>query len=93
MGSVPNGSPPFSTHSETAPERADATIAGMTELGEAEIANAQATTLLVEVDSRLGWEPSMEYMTDRVHLEWKAAQLRRALDEEIPEFRRKLSEA
>jgi hypothetical protein len=26
----------------------------------------------------------MEYMTDRKHLEWKIAQLRRVLDEELP---------
>jgi hypothetical protein len=78
---------------ETDPERADALIAELTPLGEAEIANAQATIPLVEADSRLGWEPSMEYMTDRAHLEWKIAQLRRVLDDEIPEYRRKLSEA
>lgn len=59
-------------------------------LGEAEVANAQATIPLVEADSRLGWEPSMEYMTDRVHLEWKIDQMRHVLDEEIPEYRRQL---
>lgn len=56
-------------------------------LGEAEIANAEVTIPLVEADSRLGWEASMEYMTDRVHLEWKIAQVRRVLDEEIPAAR------
>jgi hypothetical protein len=65
----------------------------MTQLGEAEIANAQATIPLVDADSRLGWEPSMEYMTDRAHLEWKIAQMRLVLEEEIPEYRRKLSDA
>jgi len=59
----------------------------MVRLGEAEIANAQATIPLVEADSRLGWEPSMEYMADRAHLEWKIAQLRLVLDEEIPAYR------
>jgi hypothetical protein len=33
------------------------------------------TIPLVEMDSRLGWEPSMLYMTDRRHLEWKLRQL------------------
>ena len=33
------------------------------------------TVPLVEADSRLGWEPSMLYMTDRRHLEWKLRQL------------------
>ena len=56
----------------------------MQELAEAEIANATAAIPLVELDSRLGWEPSMEYMTDRAHLEWKIAQAPRVLDEEIP---------
>jgi len=52
-------------------------------LAEAEIANATSAIPLVELDSRLGWEPSMEYMTDRAHLEWKIAQVRRVVDEEI----------
>ena len=77
---------------ETDPERADAIIAEMTRLGEAEIANAQATIPLVEADSRLGWEPSMEYMTDRAHLEWKIAQLRLTLEAEIPAYRRTLGD-
>jgi hypothetical protein len=58
----------------------------MTRLGEAEVANAQSAIPLVEEDSRLGWEPSMEYMTDRAHLEWKIAQLRRVLDHELPTY-------
>ena len=59
-------------------------LASMKTLAEAEILNAQETIPLVEYDSRLGWEPSMEYMTDRVHLEWKIAQVRHVLDVEIP---------
>jgi hypothetical protein len=53
-------------------------------LAEAEILNAEETIPLVDYDSRLGWEPSMEYMTDRAHLEWKIAQVRHVLDVEIP---------
>ncbi|MCC6442843.1 MAG: hypothetical protein IT210_05225 [Armatimonadetes bacterium] len=59
------------------------TLQEMRKLAEAEIANAEATLPLVEADSRLGWEPSMEYMTDRAHLEWKIRQLRRVLDSEM----------
>jgi len=70
---------------ETDPIRTETLLAEMRQLGEAEIANAAETIPLVEADSRLGWEPSMEYMTDRAHLEWKITQLRRVLDEEIPE--------
>ncbi len=38
---------------------------------DAERANAEAAIPLVENDSRLGWEPSMEYMTDAEHIRWK----------------------
>ncbi|MBQ4516405.1 MAG: hypothetical protein II978_06415 [Clostridia bacterium] len=37
----------------------------------AERANAETAIPLVENDSRLGWEPSMEYMTDAEHIRWK----------------------
>lgn len=76
---------------EVKPDRANAILDDMVRLGEDEIENAQATIPLVEADSRLGWEPSMEYMTDREHLEWKIRKLRNVIDEEIPECRRKLS--
>ena len=59
----------------------------MTALAEAEIANVSTAIPLVEFDSRLGWEPSMEYMADRLHLEWKIAQVRAVVDEEIPAYR------
>ena len=38
----------------------------------------------LEYDSRLGYEPTMEYMTDREHLEWKIAMTERALTELEP---------
>ncbi len=75
---------------ENEPDEANAILDEMVTLAEAEIANAEATIPLVDADSRLGWEPSMEYMTDRSHLEWKIAQVRAVIDEEIPEFRRSL---
>ena len=42
-----------------------------------EILNAQNTIPLVEKDSRLGWEPRMEYKTDRRHIEWKIRHMSR----------------
>ena len=40
-----------------------------------EEANVRETIPLVEADSSLGWEPSMFYVADREHLEWKLRQL------------------
>ncbi len=45
--------------------------AEMKEIAAAEIQNALDTVQYVEFDSRLGFEPSMEYMTDKAHIEWK----------------------
>ena len=53
-----------------------------------EIKNAENTIPLVEVDSRLGWEPSMEYMTDREHIEWKIRLENYILDYELPRIRK-----
>jgi hypothetical protein len=39
-----------------------------------------------EADSRLGWEPSMEYMTDPDHLSWKIRQVKRTIEGEIPGY-------
>ena len=54
------------------------------EIGAAEIANVEATLPLVDFDSRLGFEPSMSYVGDRAHLEWKLDVMKRILEEEIP---------
>ncbi|MGI6538831.1 MAG: hypothetical protein ACOX22_11130 [Caldicoprobacterales bacterium] len=59
----------------------------MTKIGEAEIKNAEATIPLVQVDSRLGWEPSMEYMTDEYHIRWKIKQVRMVLNSELPAYK------
>ena len=63
----------------------------MEELLYRELKNTEATIPLVEADSRLGWEPSMLYMTDRWHLEWKIRQVRYVLDYEIRKHRTSLS--
>ena len=46
-----------------------------------ELQNVEDTIPVVEKDSRLGWEPSMEYVCDRWHLEWKIRQVHSALRE------------
>ena len=51
------------------------------ELAIRECENARRTIPAVEYDSRLGWEPSMEYMCDKEHLLWKIDCTRRALAE------------
>ncbi len=57
------------------------------EIGKHELVNAEATIPIVEADSRLGWEPTMEYLGDADHIRWKLAHLRYALDHEIPAYR------
>ena len=59
-------------------------------LAHEEIRNAEETMEYVELDSRLGWEPSMEYVGDKWHLEWKIRQVNSAL-REIGDYRRMLS--
>ncbi|MDX9980863.1 MAG: hypothetical protein RBU25_12635, partial [Lentisphaeria bacterium] len=63
-----------------------AALARMREIAGEELRNVAATLPLVEADSRLGWEPSMEYMTDPAHLEWKLAQVRQVLQETMPAY-------
>ena len=50
-------------------------IEKMLDILQAEAENANAAIPLVEFDSVLGYEPSMEYVTDRKRIEWKLAQL------------------
>lgn len=52
-----------------------------------EMKNVEETIPLVQNDSRLGWEPTMEYMTDEAHLRWKIRQLNYVIDVEINENR------
>ena len=50
--------------------------------------NVENTIPLVQVDSRLGWEPSMEYTTDEASLKWKLKQLNYELNYTIKNFRK-----
>lgn len=56
-----------------------------------ELENTEAAIPLIEADSRLGWEPSMLYVTDRWHLEWKIRQVRHVLDWDLARYRESLS--
>ena len=48
-----------------------------------EIENSKATIPLVRKNSRLGYEPSMEYMGDEEHIKIKIAQVRRMIKNEL----------
>jgi len=76
--------------STTDPEELGSVLDAMEELLEEEIRNAEETIPLVEQDSRLGWEPSMLYVTDRWHLEWKIRQVQYVLEQEVSVLRRGL---
>ena len=51
-----------------------------------EVENAENTIPIVEFDSRLGFEPSMEYMTDKAHIEWKLNLIKDVIDRELPSY-------
>lgn len=53
----------------------------------AEIENVKDTFASVRVDSRIGWEPSMEYVCDEWHLNWKLRQMDSML-RELENYRR-----
>ncbi|MCL2517965.1 MAG: hypothetical protein FWF15_05325 [Oscillospiraceae bacterium] len=61
-------------------------ITGLREVGGRELKNAEATLPLVEFDSRLGYEPSMEYIGGPLHINWKINLLREVLDVELTEL-------
>ncbi|PYI54361.1 hypothetical protein [Paenibacillus flagellatus] len=76
---------------EPDPAAAEPILEQLARVALAEIANAEAAIPLVEADSRLGWEPSMDYMTDADHLRWKIAQVRTVLEHEFADFRKSLA--
>jgi len=48
--------------------------------------NALDTIPLVAFDSRLGYEPSMEYMCDPAHIQWKLQLLEEVIENELPKL-------
>ena len=57
----------------------------------AERENAETSIPYVELDSRLGWEPSMEYMCDKEHIEWKLREVDYVLQSELVNYRKSLA--
>ncbi|MBQ5931334.1 MAG: hypothetical protein IIX00_03650 [Tidjanibacter sp.] len=55
-----------------------------------EIENAKAALPLVDADSRLGWEPTMNYLGDREHIEWKIRQVQYVLEKEIVKLKKSI---
>ncbi|QNK58951.1 hypothetical protein [Paenibacillus sp. PAMC21692] len=76
---------------EPDPAKTSIILDEMEQLALREIANAEAVIPYVNADSRLGWEPSMDYMTDETHLHWKIAQVRSVLEDEFPNYRKSLA--
>ena len=66
------------------------TLCSMEEILKLERINVENAIPLVQMDSRLGWEPSMEYMTDEEHLRWKLRQVDYVLYVEIEAFKKSL---
>lgn len=69
------------------PQNAENLIDEIEKILLAERKNAQDTIPLVKMDSRLGWEPSMEYTTDEECLHWKIRQVDHELEHTIPMYR------
>ena len=55
--------------------------------------NAESAIPFVRKDSRLGWEPSMEYMTDERRILWKLRQIDYVINVEIQKYRKSLAKA
>ena len=53
-----------------------------------EVENAKSAIPYVEADSRLGWEPSMLYIGDAWHINWKLKHSKYVLEKEIPMLRK-----
>ena len=67
-------------------EEVKAAAARMKQIGLQEIQNAEDTIPLVEFDSRLGYEPSMEYMCDAEHILHKIRATKEVLETELAEY-------
>lgn len=52
--------------------------------------NARQAIPYVRADSRLGWEPTMLYLSDEEHIDWKIRQIQYVLDFEIPKLKKSI---
>lgn len=59
----------------------------MEQIAFAEIENAKSAIPLVQANSRLGWEPTMEYLGDEEHIRWKIRQVEYMLKAELATFK------
>ena len=66
------------------PEQVVKLLKEMVEIGYDEIRNAEDALPLLEADSRLGWEPTMEYNGGIRNVTWKIRQTRQVIEHEIP---------
>ena len=53
--------------------------------------NAESSIPYVKMDSRLGWEPRMEYSTDEEHIKWKLRHSDYVINIEIPTYRKNVT--
>lgn len=53
--------------------------------------NAENSIQYVQNDSRLGWEPRMEYSTDEEHIRWKLRHSDYVLNDELPTLRKNVT--
>lgn len=65
------------------PKEMEKYIDEMERVSLAEIENAEAAIPYVRKNSRLGWEPSMEYLGDEEHIRWKIKQVNYMLAAEL----------
>jgi len=70
-------------------EDVPAQLAELRRIAQAESENVASAMKLAEFDSRLGFEPSMDYMCDPEHLRWKQSVMDRIVQEEIPALEKK----
>lgn len=66
-------------------------IDAIRKIGEAEIKNAEKALKCVDYDSAIGFEPSMGYAGDRVHIEWKIRQVKHMMEHELGVYERGLN--
>ena len=71
---------------DTHGEERNKLVGEMLDYCKAEVENALDTIPIVEFDSRLGYEPSMEYIGDKAHIEWKLDLIREVIERELPSY-------
>lgn len=73
-------------------DKASLLVDELEKIVEKEYENVENTIPLTEKDSRLGWEPSMDYICDAWHLNWKKRQLEQLKKYILPAYRNTLQE-